>query len=377
VLAFSPDRSVVASAGFGATIHLWCARTGKGLHKLAGDKNGTLALSFSPDAKLLATGGLIDQAIRVWDASSGRAIRRWENPEAYADDLAFSLDGVLLASASSIDGAAHVWDAATGKEVVRLGDRHGCYRIAFSPDGRLLATGGWDLDNTARLWEVATGGEVRRFHGHHSGVMALAFSPDGRLLASGAGDATALVWDVTGRAPAGKLEGGPLTPAELRARWADLAGADARRAHSAIWDLAAVSVEAVRFLKNVLRPAAAPDPEKVSRLIADLDNRRFAVREQASRDLEKLGDVVAPALRRALAGEPALEKRQRLERLLGRQDSLPPAPEGLRAIRAVAVLEQIGSAEARTVLDTLSRGAAGARLTREARASLQRLASQP
>jgi hypothetical protein len=40
------------------------------------------------------------------------------------------------------------------------------------------------------------------------------------------------------------------------------------------------------------------------------------------------------------------------------------------------VLEQIGTPEAREVLRTLARGASGSRLTREASASLERLARQ-
>jgi hypothetical protein len=50
-----------------------------------------------------------------------------------------------------------------------------------------------------------------------------------------------------------------------------------------------------------------------------------------------------------------------------------PDAEQLRAIRAVAVLEQIGGAEARKVLARLAAGAAGVRLTQEAQAGLKRL----
>ena len=56
---------------------------------------------------------------------------------------------------------------------------------------------------------------------------------------------------------------------------------------------------------------------------------------------------------------------------LGLTGRLPA--ETLQAIRAVEVLEQIGSKEARATLAKLAGGAADARLTREARGALERL----
>jgi hypothetical protein len=66
--------------------------------------------------------------------------------------------------------------------------------------------------------------------------------------------------------------------------------------------------------------------------------------------------------------KPSLEVHQRIERLLARIK-----PETWRDLRAVEVLERIGSPEAKQVLESLAKGAEGARLTREAKASLERL----
>jgi hypothetical protein len=46
----------------------------------------------------------------------------------------------------------------------------------------------------------------------------------------------------------------------------------------------------------------------------------------------------------------------------------------VRGMRAVEVLERIGTAEARQVLQVIAQGAPGARLTREAQEALKRLA---
>jgi hypothetical protein len=50
-----------------------------------------------------------------------------------------------------------------------------------------------------------------------------------------------------------------------------------------------------------------------------------------------------------------------------------PAGEALRSIRAVQVLEMIGTAESRDVLETLAKGAPGSRQTEDAKGSLARL----
>jgi hypothetical protein len=107
----------------------------------------------------------------------------------------------------------------------------------------------------------------------------------------------------------------------------------------------------------------------------DLDTNQFAVRESAKQELEKLGEIAAPACRKALEQKPSVEARRRLEALLEKQSRewQNPSSERLRTLRAVEVLEHIGTPEARQVLETLAKGAPEARLTQEAAESLQRL----
>jgi hypothetical protein len=137
--------------------------------------------------------------------------------------------------------------------------------------------------------------------------------------------------------------------------------------------LAAAPREAVPFFKDHLRPVPAVDEGQLARWIADLDRDEFARREAAATELAKLGGSAETALRRALAGEPSLEVRRRLERLLAnlRQNSL--APDTLRVVRAVEVLEHLATPGARQLLTTLAEGAPDARETQEAQASLERL----
>src|SRR5262249_29886332 len=94
-------------------------------------------------------------------------------------------------------------------------------------------------------------------------------------------------------------------------------------------------------------------------------------------ELERLGELAEPALRKTLAAQPSLELRQRIERLLERLVTWqPPSADLVRAIRSVDVLERIGTSEAKQLLEQLAHGAASAQLTTEAQASLNRMANQ-
>jgi hypothetical protein len=126
------------------------------------------------------------------------------------------------------------------------------------------------------------------------------------------------------------------------------------------------------LLKERLHPAAAIDDRRIDRLLADLDSDEFSVRQKAARELRAMGDAVESAARKVLAGKPSAEQRLRVKELLQELDRAHPS-ERLRGMRAVEVLERIGSAEARQILVKLAAGAPTARLTREAKGSLERL----
>lgn len=99
------------------------------------------------------------------------------------------------------------------------------------------------------------------------------------------------------------------------------------------------------------------------------------MRERASAELGRAGASAEPALRQALAAaetRASVERRRRLERAL-----LEVRATARAELRAVEVLDLIGTPETRPLLEALAKGAPEAALTGEAKRSLLRPARRP
>jgi WD40 repeat protein len=394
-LTLSGDgRTVVARSRSGAARFLDVA-TGKqrvraeNVGKVERRLSSFLALSplaFSPDSRIAAVvdveqktgeaGGPgwrrlseVLSTIRLLDLATGDVIRRFDSEAAPIELLAFSLDGRSLAAGNK-DNTLFVWETVTGKKRLQITHNDSLRRqswsaLAFSPDSRLLATGG--EDDTVRLWDANIGKEISRFAGHHGAVLSLAFAPGGERLVSASADSTGLVWQVPSRA----VPTTTLDAAQMERLWDDLKAEDAAKAYQAICTLSADPTRSVLFLHKEVQPAPAPDAKRIAQLIADLDGNQFEVREKANQELEKLGKAAEPVLRQALTGDLSLEARRRVEHVLARPEAPLSTPEDIRLVRAIEVLGRIGSPEAKEVLRSLAKGAAGHWLTRDAASTLE------
>jgi hypothetical protein len=172
-----------------------------------------------------------------------------------------------------------------------------------------------------------------------------------------------------------KWSSGPrpiLAAEDLVVLWNDLTSFDDLAAGRAMGRLIAAPALTVPFLAERLPTAGPVDRAKVVRLVAELDDRDFTVREKAAQELEALGDEARVILSEMALSSVSPEVQYRVAQLLESLDSQELPSEELRMSRSIRVLEEIGTPEALTVLNRLALGEPGVRRTREAQTALLR-----
>jgi WD40 repeat protein len=391
-LAFTPDGRTLFTVDVDQTLRTWEVATGKELGQMAldrsavrGDFEGAPSVRniFSRDARvLLTTFRSKEETYRLWHTAEGR---RYDAAHKRSADLRepqiLAPDGRTFASVSQ-KNVVDLFEVSTGKKRITLqpsratGSQEPRDRtfqpLTFSPDGRLLAARAPDWESID-LWDVATGELVHHIDARQGALTTIAFIGAGDLLATGGSDTTVLLWDVAEVRRRARPPARALTAAESDKLWEQL-GSD--QPHEAIWKLAAGGDGSVPLLRKRLPPAAAPPPLQTTRWLGQLTDKSFAVREDRVRKLAQLGERAEPALRAYLDSAPSLEGRRRAEGLLhqiqrGREAG--PTPVQVHHQRALEVLEHIGTPQATEFVRELAGGAAGAWLTREARATLDRM----
>jgi RNA polymerase sigma factor (sigma-70 family) len=389
-LGFSPDGQTFLSWGEDQMLRVWDLTTAKErsarqvhFHDLSeppqpgpGEPHPPFPIdhlqwaAFTPDGRtaLLAS----NKTIYLVDVASGREVYSFTNPSGMLSCLDLSPDGQTLI-VSGVDKKVHLFEVATGKEVLQVALPEMIGLGAFSSDGRSLALTARSPHGSIRLLDAAILRERAKLADPNATVRSLAFAPDGKMLASGLSDTTAVLWELPNAAPPSrKKELSPDAPKQL---WGDLAGPDAAKAHAAIWTLTANPEQALALFNEHLRAAPPIDPKHIQALIAQLGHDDFTKREEAARELKKLGEAAEGALRAVQKRPPSLEVRLRVEKLLATPPPWTPQDsEALRRRRAIRVLEQIGSPAASLLLDKLAQGAATAPETRLAADARKRLA---
>jgi RNA polymerase sigma factor (sigma-70 family) len=210
-VAFTPDGKAIAVTSQGGVIHLIDVETGKTIRDFSNANpesslgpgwTSVLGIAFSPDGKLMASGGFVNDKgnyfARLWDVATGKELRRFmHGKSSYGiPSLAFSPDARILGTRAH-DGRLRLFDVDTGKERKTFPADGGGRRlgtVAFSPDSKTVAAAG----DAIRLFDVTTGEERLRID--RKQATGLVFADDGKTLI-GAVTGAIYRWDTaTGKA---------------------------------------------------------------------------------------------------------------------------------------------------------------------------------
>jgi WD40 repeat protein len=210
-VAFSPDGKLLATGGFarpsapndsqrGGRAIVWSAVTGKKLESLPGQRERVEDIQFSPDGSQVLTtegSGANGFAIDWWNARTGAKLRTLRLPGQPVVAIA-SPDGSRLA-VTSLDGTLTIWDLNRGRRLRTITNQGPLCGLSWSPDGSKVAAAACFAGDTANVWNVQTGKQVLAVGGFGS-VIDVAYSPDGKRLVTGGIDGVARVWTArTGR----------------------------------------------------------------------------------------------------------------------------------------------------------------------------------
>lgn len=205
-VALSPDARLVATGGVDELVRVWDVETGTLQAELPGHDGFVYSAAFSPDGQLLATGGR-DRVVRLWNPADGTAVAELQGHESSVFTLAFSSDSQTLISGSA-DQTVRVWDIASRESrQVLQGHSDFVYSVDVYGSGRQLIVASGSLDRRVLVWDLERPTDYREFSGHEIEVWSVAFSPDGQRLASGSGDGSIALWQVDTGKRLARIEG--------------------------------------------------------------------------------------------------------------------------------------------------------------------------
>jgi WD40 repeat protein len=191
------------TAGADGGVKVWDAGTGRGVIAFAHAAPNNQPIQPVLGVAFLAGGTLVsasaDRTLKTWTFEGSWAESRRLGPHAFRVlAIDFSPDGRLIATGGgepSRSGEVKIWDAATGALVRSLDALHSdtVFGVRFSPDGTKLAS--CAADKFLKVSAVADGKELKSFEGHTHHVLAVDWKGDGKQLVTGGADNVLKVWD--------------------------------------------------------------------------------------------------------------------------------------------------------------------------------------
>lgn len=201
-VAFSPDSYQLATAGDDKLVHTWNSNDGVADEVFAAHSAPIVTLAYTADRSIAS--GSADKSAIVWDASPEWTLERTiggMESGVFIDriiSLDFSPDGKLLATGGgepSRSGELKLWNVADGKLAREIPDAHSdtVFGIDFSADGKLLASSA--ADKFVKVFDVDSGKFIRSFEGHTHHVLGVSWQAGGKSLASCGADNVVKVWN--------------------------------------------------------------------------------------------------------------------------------------------------------------------------------------
>jgi WD40 repeat protein len=186
-LAFSSDGKLLATGGGAPTedgeLKVFDVATQKIVVEIKNAHSDTVfGVSFSPEGKKLASCAA-DKFVKVFEVPSGKHLKSFEGHTHHVLDVGWKADGKLLASAGA-DNVIKIWSYDSGEQV-RTIPAHGkqVTRLIFiGKTSQIVTCSG---DQMVKLWNVDNGGNTGNFGGSNDFLYAVAASPDGAVIAAG------------------------------------------------------------------------------------------------------------------------------------------------------------------------------------------------
>jgi len=155
-LDFSPDGSLLVTAGWDGGVRVWDLSTRRARWVME-TKTEMLAARFADDARTVVTGSN-DKLVRLWDVQSGELREELEHP-ALPYGIAFAPQRDLMAVPLG-NGEVHLWNYEERRRVGVLSAGRHARAASFNQAGDLLATGSlsgvqlWHVDRRVPVWHA-------------------------------------------------------------------------------------------------------------------------------------------------------------------------------------------------------------------------------
>jgi WD40 repeat protein/curli biogenesis system outer membrane secretion channel CsgG len=200
-VAVASNGYFAASADSGGVISLWDLKTWTLVETMKNSRGDINAVAFSPDSKLLVSGGDDKEAV-VWSLVDRKPLYKTKIRDKITS-ITFSGDSLVAIGTDS--KKVYVWDFTRDKDPIKKSTSKDVLCIAASPDGKQFATG--SNDDAVTIWNSSTGEKQQVLKGHDSNVRAIIYSAGGKWLISAGDDNNIMIWDPVAGSLIRKIQG--------------------------------------------------------------------------------------------------------------------------------------------------------------------------